>query len=129
MRARIISSLVLYRYDILVPDYMFMLSSALVLGAWLTMRRCSRYGVPEEAAYQAVFYALTMLGLVMLRRQRPEMERPYRAAGYPYLTVLYIVFATAVMACLLIYKPSFSFRGLLIVLTGVPVYYLWRSKE
>lgn len=76
-----------------------------------------------------LFYALTMLGMVLLRRRRPEMERPYRAVGYPYLTVLYIVFAAAVMACLLIYKPSFSFRGLLIVLTGVPIYYLWRSRE
>lgn len=58
MRARIIGALALYRHDWLVPDYMFMLTSALILGAWLTLRRCRRYGIPEEDSYQAVFYAL-----------------------------------------------------------------------
>ena len=60
MRARIISTLVLYRYDRLVPDYMFMLTSALILGAWLTVRRCRRHGLAEEDVYQAVFYALLL---------------------------------------------------------------------
>ncbi|MBI3939925.1 MAG: amino acid permease [Acidobacteria bacterium] len=73
-----------------------------------------------------LFYALTMAGIFRLRRIRPQMERPYRALGYPLLTTLYIVAAAGVMLSLLIYKPSFSLRGLLIVLTGVPVYFLWR---
>jgi APA family basic amino acid/polyamine antiporter len=76
-----------------------------------------------------LFYALTMAGVFVLRRRRPEMDRPYRAVGYPLLTALYIVFAAWVMIALVIYKPAFTLRGLLIVLTGVPVYYLWHGRR
>ncbi|MBI4456777.1 MAG: amino acid permease [Acidobacteria bacterium] len=76
-----------------------------------------------------LFYAFTMAGIFVLRRKRSEMERPYRAFGYPVVTALYVLLATGIMVSLLIYKPTFSFRGLLIVLTGVPVYFLWRKKN
>jgi APA family basic amino acid/polyamine antiporter len=76
-----------------------------------------------------LFYVLTMSGIFLLRRKRPDLERPYKAFGYPVLTALYILAAVGIMISLLIYKPSFSFRGLLIVLTGVPVYFLWRRKN
>ncbi|HWQ53493.1 MAG TPA: amino acid permease [Bryobacteraceae bacterium] len=75
-----------------------------------------------------LFYILTIAGLFVLRRKRPEMERPYRAFGYPVLPALYIIIAGAIEILLLLYKPSFTWPGLIIVLLGVPVYFIWRPK-
>ncbi len=75
-----------------------------------------------------LFYILTIAGLFVLRRKRPDLPRPYRAAGYPWLPGAYIVVACAIEALLLLYKPAFTWPGLIIVLLGVPVYYLWRPK-
>jgi APA family basic amino acid/polyamine antiporter len=74
-----------------------------------------------------LFYILTISGLIALRIRRPEMERPYRAFGYPYLPVLYLVMAVFIEVQLLRYKPEFTWPGLFIVLLGVPVYWIWRS--
>jgi len=76
-----------------------------------------------------LFYILTIGGLFRLRQTRPEMERPYRAVGYPVLPALYIVLAGIIEILLLWNKPSFTGRGLALVLLGVPVYFLWRRKE
>ena len=73
-----------------------------------------------------VFYILTIGGLFVLRRTRPEAERPYRAFGYPVLPALYILLAVFIEVQLLRYKPQYTWPGLIIVLLGVPVYYLWR---
>jgi APA family basic amino acid/polyamine antiporter len=75
-----------------------------------------------------LFYILTIAGIFVLRRTRPDMDRPYRAFGYPVLPALYIVVAGVIEILLLIYKPSYTFPGLGIVLLGVPVYFLWRRK-
>lgn len=74
-----------------------------------------------------VFYVLTMVALFRLRAVRPEMERPYRAFGYPVIPGLYLLSALAIALVLLVAKPSYSFAGLAIVLIGVPVYYVWRA--
>ncbi len=76
-----------------------------------------------------LFYILTIGGLFRLRRTRPDMERPYRAVGYPVLPALYIVVAGVIEILLLWNKPAFTVRGLILVLLGVPVYFLWRRKE
>ncbi len=76
-----------------------------------------------------IFYVLTILGLFVLRRTRPDTERPYRAFGYPILPALYIVGATIIMLVLLAYKTQTTWPGLLIVLTGVPVYFIWRKSR
>ena len=76
-----------------------------------------------------LFYILTIAGLFVLRRTRPDMERPYRAIGYPVLPALYILAAGIIDILLLFYTPRFALPGLFIVLLGVPVYYLWRKKE
>jgi APA family basic amino acid/polyamine antiporter len=76
-----------------------------------------------------LFYILTIGGLFRLRRTRPEMERPYRAVGYPVLPALYIIVAGLIEILLLWNKPAFTVRGLILVLLGVPVYFLWRRKE
>ena len=67
-----------------------------------------------------IFYVLTILGLFILRRKRPDAERPYRAFGYPVVPALYIVVASAIMLVLLLYKTETTWPGLLIVLAGVP---------
>jgi basic amino acid/polyamine antiporter, APA family len=72
-----------------------------------------------------LFYVLTILGIFVLRRKRPEMDRPYRAFGYPFVPLLYIVAAVAIMAVLLLYQTQTTWPGLVIVLLGVPVYLLW----
>jgi len=72
-----------------------------------------------------IFYVLTIFGLFVLRRKRPDAERPYRAFGYPAIPALYIAAALAIMAILLLYKTQTTWPGLVIVLLGVPVYWLW----
>jgi APA family basic amino acid/polyamine antiporter len=73
-----------------------------------------------------LFYVLTVCGLFVLRRTRPAAERPYRAWGYPVVPALYVLLCTLVMLDLLIVKPVFTWPGLFIVLSGIPVYFLWR---
>jgi APA family basic amino acid/polyamine antiporter len=76
-----------------------------------------------------LFYVLTIVGLFVLRRTRPEMERPYRAWGYPWLPALYIVAGGLIEVLLLIYKPSYTWPGLIVVLLGIPVYFAWRRQK
>lgn len=75
-----------------------------------------------------IFYVLTIGGLFVLRRTRPDAPRPYRAFGYPILPALYILMALFIDAVLLVYKPEYTWPGLIIVLTGIPVYFLWSRK-
>ncbi len=76
-----------------------------------------------------IFYVLTIAGIFVLRRKRPEAERPYKAFGYPFVPLLYIVSACAIMFVLLLYKTQTTWPGLVIVLLGVPVYLLWSRKS
>jgi len=76
-----------------------------------------------------IFYVLTIAGLFILRRKRPDAERPYRAFGYPVVPALYIVAATIISLVLLVYKTNTSLPGLVIVLSGVPIYFLWRKRQ
>ena len=74
-----------------------------------------------------IFYILTIIGLFILRKTRPDAERPYKAFGYPIIPAIYIVAATVISLVLLFYKPQTSLPGLAIVLSGVPVYFIWKS--
>lgn len=79
-----------------------------------------------------LFYMLTIAGIFILRKKRPDAERPYKAFGYPFLPILYIIMGAAFCLLLIIYKPQFTWPGLIIVLLGVPLYYLaisTRKKE
>jgi APA family basic amino acid/polyamine antiporter len=71
------------------------------------------------------FYVLTIAGIFVLRVKRPNLERPYRAFGYPFVPLMYIVAALAIMFVLLLYKTQTAWPGLVIVLCGVPVYLVW----
>ena len=75
-----------------------------------------------------VFYILTIMGLFVLRRTRPDAARPYKAFGYPVLPGLYIVMAAWICVVLLRYKPQYTWPGLIIVLLGVPVYLVWKRQ-
>lgn len=73
-----------------------------------------------------IFYILTIIGLFILRKKRPDADRPYKAFGYPVVPVIYILAAGLISLVLLFYKPKTSLPGLLIVLTGVPIYFIWK---
>ena len=75
-----------------------------------------------------LFYVLTIAGLFVLRRKRPDAERPYRAFGYPVVPALYILAAMTIVVVLILYRTQTTWPGLLIVLTGIPVYYYWRAR-
>ena len=76
-----------------------------------------------------LFYVLTILGVMVLRKTRPHAERPYRAFGYPWVPLLYIVAAVGIMVVLLLYKTQTAGRGMVIVLLGLPVYWLWNRQK
>ncbi|HEV7518372.1 MAG TPA: APC family permease, partial [Thermoanaerobaculia bacterium] len=76
-----------------------------------------------------LFYVLTIAGLFILRVRRPDAVRPYRALGYPVVPGFYILGASAVMAALLLYRRETTWPGLVIVLAGIPVYFLWRRLK
>ena len=76
-----------------------------------------------------VFYILTIVGLFVLRKKWPAAPRPYRAFGYPVLPALYIVMATWICIVLLRYKPQYTWPGLVLVLIGIPVYFLWSRRS
>jgi APA family basic amino acid/polyamine antiporter len=73
-----------------------------------------------------IFYILTIVALFVLRRTQPDTPRPYKAFGYPVLPALYIVMASWVSVVLLRYKPQYTWPGLILVLIGVPVYFVWQ---
>ena len=71
-----------------------------------------------------IFYVLTILGIFILRKKRPDIERPYKAFGYPVLPILYMLMGITFCTLLIIYKPEFTWPGLIITLIGIPLYYL-----
>jgi basic amino acid/polyamine antiporter, APA family len=74
-----------------------------------------------------IFYILTIAGIFRLRQTRPDVERPYRAFGYPIVPALYIVGAAVILAVLLIYQTATTWPGFIIIATGIPVYFIWRK--
>jgi APA family basic amino acid/polyamine antiporter len=73
-----------------------------------------------------IFYILTIIGIFRLRRTRPDAERPYRAFGYPVIPALYIIGASVILVVLFVYQTATTWPGLIIILTGIPVYLIWR---
>jgi APA family basic amino acid/polyamine antiporter len=71
-----------------------------------------------------IFYVLTIIGIFILRKKRPEIERPYKAIGYPILPFIYILMGISFCVLLFIYKPDFTWPGLIITLMGIPLYFL-----
>jgi APA family basic amino acid/polyamine antiporter len=76
-----------------------------------------------------LFYVLTIAGIYRLRVTRPEAERPYRAFGYPLVPALYLLGATILVAVLVVYRPMTTWPGMVLVLLGLPVYFMWRWRR
>ena len=76
-----------------------------------------------------LFYMLTIAGIFILRKKRPDAERPYKAFGYPVLPALYILMGAAFCILLIKFKPQFTWPGLIIVLAGIPLYYFAVSQQ
>jgi basic amino acid/polyamine antiporter, APA family len=76
-----------------------------------------------------IFFTLTIFSIFILRVKRPDIPRPYKAFGYPVIPAVYILTTLTIMVILLIYKPKYTFPGLIIVLLGIPVYYLWKKHS
>jgi basic amino acid/polyamine antiporter, APA family len=109
----------------------------LIQGIWAAFLVLPRTYNPETKAYgnlysnlldyvisaALIFYILTIAGIFRLRATKPNVERPYKAFGYPVIPALYIIGATAILIVLFLYRPETTFKGLGIVLLGVPVYF------
>lgn len=76
-----------------------------------------------------IFYILTIYGIFILRKKQPDTERPYKAFGYPFLPMFYIIVASAISISLLITKFSTCGWGVLIMVTGIPVYYFTQKAK
>ncbi|PYU00723.1 MAG: amino acid transporter [Acidobacteria bacterium] len=116
----------------------------IIQGIWIAMLILMRTRQPDGSygnlynelldyvvASVLFFYALTIAGIFVLRVRQPQVERPYKAFGYPLLPLLYIVSALAIVVVLVLYKTTTSGKGLAIVVIGVPVYWLrswWLSR-
>jgi APA family basic amino acid/polyamine antiporter len=73
-----------------------------------------------------IFYILTIAGIFLLRWKRPDAERPYKAFGYPIVPIFYIIGAAVILLVLFVYQTATTWPGLLIVISGVPVYFFWK---
>ncbi len=76
-----------------------------------------------------LFYILTIAGVFRLRRTRPQANRPYRTWGYPFVPGFYLIGASTVLFILFLYRPTTTWPGLVIVIAGIPVYFLVRSRS
>lgn len=114
------------------PKYLTPKNALIVQGIWTCVLCLSgTYGQLLDYIIFAVlvFYILTIGGLFVLRRTQPQAERPYRAIGYPVLPAIYIVMALFIDVVLLRYKPQYTWPGLIIVLLGIPVYFIWSRRS
>jgi APA family basic amino acid/polyamine antiporter len=105
-----------------VPGYALWIQ-CIVASAWCLS---GKYGdLLDMISFVVVmFYMLTIAGIFVLRKKRPDADRPYKAFGYPVLPALYILLGLAFCILLIIYKPAFVWPGLIIVAAGVPIYYI-----
>ena len=76
-----------------------------------------------------LFYILTIIGIFKLRKTQPDMPRPYKAFGYPVIPFIYIVLAATICVVLLKFKPTYTWPGLIIVLIGVPIYFMLEKRN
>ncbi len=107
-----------------VPQFALWLQ-AVIASIWCIS---GKYGdLLDMISFVAVmFYVLTIVGIYVLRKRRPEADRPYKAFGYPLLPIIYIVLGIAFCILLVRYKPTYTWPGLIIVLAGIPAFYIAR---
>src|SRR5690606_7725550 len=106
-------------------------------GLWIqciwasTLCLSGKYGDLLDYVVMAVlvFYVLTIAGIFVLRKKRPDLTRTYKAFGYPVLPAIYMLIASTICVGLLIYKTTYTWPGLLIILLGIPIYYLINKRN
>lgn len=76
-----------------------------------------------------IFYVLGVAGVIRLRYTRPGAQRPYKAFGYPYLPIIYIVMGVSFVLLMIVYKPTYTLPGIFIALTGIPIFYMINNKS
>jgi APA family basic amino acid/polyamine antiporter len=76
-----------------------------------------------------IFYTITILAIFILRVKRPDIDRPYKAFGYPVIPILYMLITVTIIFVLLIYKPDYTLPGIGLVILGIPVFFLWRKHN
>ncbi len=76
-----------------------------------------------------IFYILTITGIFRLRKLRPNAERPYKAFGYPWVPLLYLISAVAILSVLFMNRTSTTIPGVIIVLIGIPVYFAFKYRS
>ena len=76
-----------------------------------------------------LFYVLTIAGIFILRKKRPNADRPYKAFGYPVLPAIYILMGISFCLLLIKYKPQYTWPGLIIVLIGIPIYFVALARK
>jgi APA family basic amino acid/polyamine antiporter len=113
------------------PRYKTPMVALVIQGVW-TCVLCISGSYSQLLDYiictELIFYILTIGSLFVLRKKRPDAQRPYKALGYPVLPALYIVMAAWICIVLLRYKPQYTWPGIVIVLLGLPVYAIWSRK-
>jgi basic amino acid/polyamine antiporter, APA family len=113
------------------PRYQTPHFAILLFGAWSAFLAVS--GTYEALASYAmfsawVFYGLTAVGVLLLRRRQPDRPRPFRMWGYPVTLLLFLVVALAFVLNTFVATPGPALVATLIILSGVPVYYFWKTK-
>jgi APA family basic amino acid/polyamine antiporter len=106
----------------IVPEWALWIQCALACILCLS----GRYGdLLDMVSFMVViFYVLTIAGIFILRKKYPDAERPYKAFGYPFLPIIYMLMGVSFCILLIIYKPQFTWPGLIITLIGIPLYYI-----
>ena len=74
------------------------------------------------------FWALGAGAVILLRRRRPDLTRPYRTPGYPVVPILFIVATAGLLINSLVQRPEPTMASFAAILAGVPIYYLWRRR-
>lgn len=110
-----------------VPEYALWLQFLVAVALSLS----GRYGdlLDMISFVVVIFYVLTIAAIYVLRKKEPTLDRPYKAWGYPILPAIYILMGLAFCTLLIIYKPTYTWPGLIIAGLGVPVYYWVKNKK
>jgi APA family basic amino acid/polyamine antiporter len=104
----------------------------LLQGLWAAILALSGsyLGLLSFAMFAAwIFYAMAVFGVIILRRKHPDWPRPYRMWGYPFSPLIFVAVSSWLVVNSLVSTPGPSVLGLLLIASGVPVYYLWRRKS
>ena len=106
----------------IVPEWALWIQCAMACALCLS----GKYGdlLDMVSFVVVIFYVLTIIGIFILRKTQPNAERPYKAFGYPFMPLAYILMGMTFCILLIVYKPQFTWPGLIITLLGIPLYYL-----